>query len=113
MPIKIISTNDDDVVNRIIKATNFQTEVKPDQLYALADFQKKLEEYYATYEGEQRLYYERRSKQYASASKVEKVRIVTIQQQIRAFVAMFLEEPHRGHYPRSMGPNVGKILVRP
>jgi hypothetical protein len=110
VPIKIISTSDDDVVNRIIKATNFQTEVKPDQLYALSDFQKKLEEYYATYEGEQRLYYERRSKQYATAPKVEKVRIVTIQQQIRAFVAMFLQEPHRGHYPRSMGPNVGKTL---
>ena len=110
VPIKIISTNDDDVVNRIIKATNFQTEVKPDQLYALADFQKKLEEYYATYEGEPRLYYERRSKQYATAPKVEKVRIVTIQQQIRAFVAVFLEEPHRGHYPRSMGATVGRTL---
>jgi hypothetical protein len=110
VPIKIISTDDDDLVNRIIKATNFQTEVKPDQLYALSDFQKKLEEYYATYDGDERLYYERRSKQYATTPKVEKIRIVTIQQQIRAFVSMFLEEPHRGHYPRSMGPNVGRTL---
>jgi len=110
IPIKIISTNDDDVVNRIIKATNFQTEVKAEQLYALADFQKQLEEYYATYEGEKRLYYERRSKQYATSSKVEKIRIVTIQQQIRAFASMFLEEPHRGHYPRSLGSSIGKTL---
>jgi AIPR protein len=110
VPIKIISTADDLVVNKIIKATNFQTEVKPDQLYALSEFQKTLEEYYSTFDGEQRLYYERRSKQYASSSQVEKVRIVTIQQQIRAFVSMFLGEPHRGHYPRSLSGNVGKTL---
>jgi hypothetical protein len=110
VPVRVISTSDDSVVSKIIKATNFQTEVKPDQLYALSEFQKKLEEYYATFDGEQRLFYERRSKQYASASHVEKVRIVTIQQQIRAFVAMFLNEPHRGHYPRSLAQSVGKTL---
>lgn len=110
VPIKMISTSDEAIVNRIIKATNFQTVVRPDQLYALSEFQKKLEEYYATFEGGQRLFYERRSKQFASAASVGKVRIVTIQQQIRAFVSMFLEEPHRGHYPRSMGPSVGKTL---
>jgi hypothetical protein len=110
VPIKIISTADDLVVNKIIKATNSQTEVKPDQLYALSEFQKTLEEYYSTYEGDQRLYYERRSKQYASSSHIEKVRIVTIQQQIRAFASIFPGEPHRGHYPRSMSGSVGKTL---
>jgi hypothetical protein len=41
------------------------------------------------------LYYERRSKQYNSVTGIEKVRIITKPQQIRAFAAMFLDDPHR------------------
>jgi hypothetical protein len=84
--------------------------VKPDELYALSEFQKGLEDYYATFSGTQRLYYERRSKQYAANTGVEKVRVVTKQHQMRAFVAMFMDEPHRGYYPRSLGPQVGKTI---
>jgi hypothetical protein len=110
IPIKLIVTDDDNIVNKVIKAVNFQTEVKPDQLYALSEFQKILEQYYAAMPDEVKLYYERRSKQFATAAQVEKVRIVTIQQQIRAYSSMFLSEAHRGHYPRSMGAAVGKSL---
>ena len=92
--VKIISTTDEDTVNRIVKATNRQTEVSNEQLMALNDFNKKLETYYQTYSGSQRLYYERRSKQYASSSEVEKVRIVTIPTQIKAFASMFFDKPH-------------------
>ena len=42
-----------------------------------------------------RLYYERRSKQYSGAVGVEKVRIITIPTQIRSFAAMFLDQPHK------------------
>lgn len=92
--VKIISTTDEDTVNSIVKATNRQTEVSNEQLMALNDFNKKLETYYQTYTGPQRLYDERRSKQYASSSEVEKVRIVTIATQIKAFASMFLDKPH-------------------
>lgn len=109
IPIRLISTDDDDTVNKIITATNSQTEVKPDQLYALSEFQKTLEQYYKTFDGQQKLHYERRSKQYAGSSDVDKVRIVTILQQIRAFASMFLDQPHRGHYPRSI-PDIGKVI---
>jgi hypothetical protein len=40
------------------------------------------------------LYFERRDGQYTSAS-IEKTRIITFQNMIRAFAAMFLNEPHR------------------
>lgn len=92
--VKIISTSDEDTVNRIVKATNRQTEVTDEQLMALNDFNKKLEAYYQTYSGVQRLYYERRSKQYANISEIEKVRIVTIPTQIKSFASMFLDKPH-------------------
>lgn len=61
---------------------------------ALNDFNKKLEAYYQTYSGTQRLYYERRSKQYANTAEIEKVRVITIPTQIKAFASMFLDKPH-------------------
>lgn len=92
--VKIISTANEDTVNRIIKATNRQTEVTDEQLMALNDFHKRLEEYYLTYTGSQRLYYERRSKQYSNTAEIEKVRIITIPTQIKSFASMFLDKPH-------------------
>lgn len=95
VPLRLIGTQDEDVTASIVKATNRQTEVKEEQLLALSDFQKRLETFFATYPEAQRLYYERRSRQYNSVSGIEKTRIVTPGSLIRAFASMFLEEPHR------------------
>jgi hypothetical protein len=95
VPMKVIVTDDDGIITAIIKGTNRQTQVKAEQLHALSDFQKKLERYFDTFQPKQRLYYERRSRQYASVPDIEKVRIVTMQQQIRCFASMFLDLPHR------------------
>ncbi|MFD7981931.1 AIPR family protein [Kitasatospora indigofera] len=95
VPLKIVATQDEEVVNSIITATNRQTQVTNEDLYALGTFAKKLEGFLSSYGGDQRLYYERRSKQYNSVSGIKKVRIITKSQQIRSFAAMFLDEPHR------------------
>lgn len=92
--VKIISTSDEETVNRIVKATNRQTEVTDEQLMALNDFNKKLEAFYQTFTGSQRLYYERRSKQYSNMSEIEKVRVISIPSQIKSFSSMFLDKPH-------------------
>jgi hypothetical protein len=42
VPIRVIATQDEDVIASIIKATNRQTYVDEEQLLALSDFQKKL-----------------------------------------------------------------------
>lgn len=68
IPIRIVATINEDVTRGVIEATNSQTEVTDEQLKSLSDFQKTLEEHFATYEGDKRLYYERRSKQYARQS---------------------------------------------
>jgi hypothetical protein len=66
LPIKLIFTNDEEVTNRIIKATNRQTEVKTEAFLSLQPFQKSLEDFYNSFTNENekdyRLYYERRSK---------------------------------------------------
>ena len=63
----------------------------------MTEFQKRLEAYYRTYSRPGELYYERRSKQWV-ASKVEKTRVVTIPNQIKAVSSMFLDLPHRGSW---------------
>ena len=91
---QIVNGSKDDITrNNITKATNSQTSIKPEQLEALSDFQKNLETYYSTFEGERRLYYERRTGQYRLES-IPKTRIVNIPQQIKSVSAMFLNNPH-------------------
>lgn len=95
VPLRVISTQDENVINSIIKATNRQTEVKTEQLLALSDFQKKLELYFESFDAPKVLHYERRSRQFNNQSGIEKTRIVSPANLIRAFASMFLEEPHR------------------
>lgn len=94
IPLRLISTEDEDVTASIVKATNRQTAVKEEQLIALSDFQKRLEQYFLTFPEPSRLYYERRSRQY-DAAPIEKTRIVTPTALIRAYASIFLGEPHR------------------
>ena len=94
IPIKLIATTDDDVKTRITLATNNQTPIKKEQLASLTKFQRSLEQYYNSFSGESKIYYERRSKQYNSDNKVLKSRIITVPYQIKSFAGMFLDEPH-------------------
>lgn len=94
IPIKLIETDNDETVNQIIKATNRQTQVSDEQLVALNEFHRKLEAFYSTFNGTNRLYYERRSKQYSYGTDIEKVRIVSIAMQIKTIASMFYDKPH-------------------
>ncbi|BCY27964.1 AIPR family protein [Flavobacterium okayamense] len=114
IPIKLIATEDDEIKTRITLATNNQTPIKKEQLASLTQFQRSLEQYYNSFEGDKRLYYERRSKQYNSDSSVIKSRIITVPYQIKSFAGMFLNEPHNvtsyfGSIVRKL--NDGKIQI--
>jgi AIPR protein len=94
VPLRLISSNDDDVIQSIVTATNQQTQLSREQLFAATEFPKKLEQFFQAHEPTNRIYYERRSRQYDRLS-IEKVRVITQANTIRAFAGMFLEEPHR------------------
>lgn len=113
IPVKLIVSQDSDVKNRIIKATNRQTPVKTEELTALTDFQKSLEDYYAAAKGDCQLFYERRSQQYKSSVGIEKIRVVTISNQIRSFASMFLSLPHQAsrYYGTLLKSIESKIFV--
>jgi hypothetical protein len=107
VPTKLVGTENEQLVSDIIRSTNSQNAVKPEELEAMTEFQKRLESYYRTYSSDGQagcggvgaLYYECRSKQWVS-SQVEKTRIVTIPSQIKSLASMFLDLPHRvsGYY---------------
>jgi hypothetical protein len=94
VPVKLIATTDEEVKTRITLATNNQTPIKKEQLAALTQFQRSLEQYYNSYSEDSKIYYERRSKQFNSDNSVQKSRIITVPYQIKSFAGMFLDEPH-------------------
>jgi AIPR protein len=94
VPPRLIATQDESVIEDIIRATNRQTEVKTEQFFAVTEFAKQLEIFFQSFPNPQKLFYERRSRQYDRLP-VEKTRIVTPTNLIRAFAAMFLGEPHQ------------------
>jgi hypothetical protein len=111
VPLRLISSTNEDVISGIIKATNRQTEVSEEQLLAVSEFQKDLESFFLSFSDKKSLFYERRSRQYNSRSDVEKVRIISPTNLIRAFSSMYLAVPHRTMRSyKSLLSTVGKDL---
>ncbi len=99
VPIKLIHTESEDVSQSVIKSTNKQTPVEENDLLALTQFQRDLEDFYRGVAIEYRLFYERRAKQYAGQADLEKGRIISIGSQLKCFSSMFLEFPNQaGRY---------------
>src|SRR5262249_41901482 len=110
VPLRLISSNDDDVIQSIVTATNQQTQLSREQLFAATEFPKKLEQFFQAYAPPNKIYYERRSRQYDRLS-IEKVRVITQANTIRAFAGMFLEEPHRTTRNfNALLDNIGKTI---
>jgi len=92
VPLKLIVSSDQDLISKVIRSTNRQTEVKEQDLIAYTNFQKKLEDYYASFPEPCRLYYERRSKQYKNKG-IDHKKIVDKTMQIKAVASMFFNKP--------------------
>ncbi|UXI04671.1 AIPR family protein [Photobacterium sp. TY1-4] len=97
--VKIIETNDQEVINKIIRATNRQTEVKDEAFESLKPFHKDLEEFFKAKEGELKrpIYYERRSKEYLGNPKIKPFQVVTLAGLVKSHVAIILEQPQSTH----------------
>lgn len=94
IPLRLIATTDKDVINSIIRATNRQTKVEEDQFFALTEFAEQLEAFFQAFPDANKLYYERRSKQYAKLP-IQNTRIVAHRNLLGAVASMFLGVPHQ------------------
>jgi hypothetical protein len=94
IPLRLIATKNEDIKSKITVSTNNQTAIKKEQLSAMSDFQKNLQHYYSVIEGEGKLYYERRAKEFNSDRNVVKRKVITIAIQLKSFSSMFKKNPH-------------------
>jgi hypothetical protein len=98
IPVKLIITDDYEVANQITYATNRQSEVKVEAFASLDPYHRKLEEFYNSFPRDNRVYYERRARQYDNLiPKIPQAKIITLPAQINSFMAIFLNEPHSTH----------------
>jgi hypothetical protein len=107
IPIKIIEADDPDIVAQLVESTNSQTMVEQEQFLSIRPFARKIEAYFNAFEGtdeerERRLYFERRTNQYAGQG-IGRLRAFDIPKLARVFAAMFLDLPHIAYmYPNQV-----------
>jgi len=103
IPLKVVITKDENLRDEIILTTNSQSRFTEEQLFAITQFQKTLEDYYTSHQRIDNLHYERRSNQFANLG-ISRINIIEIREQLKSFMAMFFDLPH------SVAGNIGKIV---
>jgi len=114
LPIKIISTSNQEVINSIIRSTNRQNRVEPEAFESLSEFHRKFEEFCKAKNRNvtDNIYYERRSRQYVTDESIKPIEVITMSNVLSATLAMFFEEPHSTHryYGELLKKNKGRIF---
>jgi hypothetical protein len=96
--IKLISTNDSEITNQIVRGTNRQNIVLDEAFEATKKFHKDLEDFINALSPEyERFYYERRSKQYDHNPSISNWQKLNLRIVLQSFIGMFLNEPHISH----------------
>jgi hypothetical protein len=99
--IKLISTDNIDITNQIVKGTNSQTTVDTAAFETIKPFHKDLGDFIAAFasnDTDDCIYYERRSKQYDHNSNIKNYQKINLRIMIQSFVGMFLCSPHFSHH---------------
>ena len=112
VPLKLIITKDENLISKIIRSTNRQTEVKEEDLIAYSDFQKKLEDYFKTFNEPEKLFYERRSKQYNN-SNIDRKLIIDKSTLIKVMGSFYFMKPNLAtRYFGALFSEFGKELFK-
>ncbi len=114
IPIKIISTEDEEITRQVIIASNQQNKVDQESFWTLAPIHKSIEVYFDSKPGDHKLHYERRPGQFNTLNGIEKVRIVTKDSLLKVYASVFLEQPNQvGRYYKDLTPLIGKEIFSP
>lgn len=97
--VKIIATQNNEITNSIVQGTNSQNPVFAETFEITRDFHKKLEDFVISFQSaisdpEAKIYYERRSKQYAQDPAIKKYRVFGLEVLAHYIVGIFLQAPH-------------------
>ncbi|WP_256364417.1 MULTISPECIES: AIPR family protein [unclassified Shinella] len=112
---KIIETDDQDIVDDIVKSTNRQNKIEEHQFLATLDSVKAVERYFIARGGdeEHRLYFERRPNQYGRDD-IPTIRIFDLKELARCTGAMFLDKPDvASRYPNQLVEELQGVVFDP
>lgn len=102
--LKVISTGNDIIANEIVRGTNRQTLVPEEAFEGIKPFHKELEEFINAYQNDfsDKIYYERRAKQYANTPSIKPIQIVTLKTLTQLSVGVLLRKPFLSHLHESI-----------
>lgn len=97
--VKTIETTGESVTQGIVRGTNRQNIVYEEAFETIRQFHKDLEEFFniMTVTGFQRIYYERRSKQYYFDSQIKSYQKISFRMLIQSMVAMYMNKVEISH----------------
>lgn len=103
LTIKFISTDNPDVSSEIVRGTNRQNIVYDEAFEATKKFHKNLEQFFLAMAPDyEKVYYERRSKQYNHNPKIRQTQKINLRILTQYFIGMFLDMPHESHRHESV-----------
>mgnify|MGYP002625781617 CR=1 FL=1 len=105
--VKLIATDNDEITNQIVRATNRQNIVPDESFETTREFHKRLEDFFASMPSEKNClhptyYYERRAKQYNDNASVTVAYKVNFRVLIQTVVSLFLRKPYDGSLHQSI-----------
>lgn len=102
--LKVISTNDLELSNKIVRGTNRQSIVFEEAFEGTKKFHKDLEEFVNSYQidFQDRIYYERRAKQYNNSPAIKPTQRINLKVLIQYSVGVLLCKPHYSHQHESV-----------
>lgn len=94
IPVKIIATEDTDLITNIVKATNRQTQVPEETFVVLSDYHKNIQIYFSQMQGKMPLdfVYERRSGEFVNL--IGNKYKINLHNLVRSTTAIFFQDPH-------------------
>jgi hypothetical protein len=98
--VRIIESPNGDVTDSIIRATNTQNSLSPDDGRARDEVPRHVEDYFRSRPLDRRLYFERRARQFQG---IPKAKIVSRRHLTQAYAAMWFAEPHLVHSYQTLG----------
>lgn len=100
--IKIIATTDYEISNQIVRGNNKQNIVLEEAFETTKQFHKDLEQFFNAVSSEKdKIYYERRSKQYSNTN-IKQTQKINMRILLQSFVGMFLNKPETAHRHESV-----------
>lgn len=97
LSVRVICTDNNEISNKVVRSTNRQNQVLEEAFEATKPYHQNIEKAFAFTSVPVKLYYERRSRQYAFDSLIQKSHIVNLRVLTHVFVAALLNHPEEAH----------------